>query len=122
MKKIILPILITSLILFSCKKEENKTVETPVEESTTVEEEVIEVPDSAAVADAWTSYMTPSKAHEMLTKDTGIWTSDITFWMDGSEQKSTSEVEYKMILGGRYQEAIHTGNMWGMPFEDILIN
>lgn len=117
MKKIILPILITSLTIFSCKNEESKAVETPVEENTTIEEEVVEVPDSAAIADAWASYMTPSKTHEMLTKDSGKWTSDLTFWMDGQEQKSTAEVEYKMILGGRYQESVHTGDMWGMPFE-----
>jgi hypothetical protein len=30
---------------------------------------------------------------------------------------STGTTENKMVLGGRYQESIHKGNMEGMPFE-----
>lgn len=122
MKKQFLPILLAAIAFVACKKEEQQQVEIPLEEPAveeTVVEEVMETPDSAAVAKAWEDYMSPSKAHEMLAKDNGKWDSDITFWMPESPepQKSTAVVEYKMILGGRYQEGVHTGNMWGMPFE-----
>lgn len=122
MKKQFLTIALVALAFTSCKKEENNQVEIPLEEpmvEETVIEEVMEIPDSATAAKAWEDYMTPSKAHEMLSKDTGKWTSEMTFWMDeqAEPQKATAQVEYKMILNGLYQEGIHTGNMWGMDFE-----
>ncbi|WP_026705753.1 DUF1579 domain-containing protein [Flavobacterium soli] len=76
-------------------------------------------PDSATVAKAWEAYMTPSKAHEMLAKDNGTWNAEMTFWSPDSPEpmKSTAVATYKMILGGKYQEANYTGDMMGMPFE-----
>lgn len=118
-KKMILPLLIVSMSIVSCKKEEAK-VETTTPEVTTETTEISEVtPDSAAVAKAWADYATPSKAHEMLAKDTGVWDADMTFWMpDNPEaQKATSKAEYKMILNGLYQEGRYTGDIFGMPFE-----
>ena len=122
MKKQFLTFALIALAFTSCKKEEDQKVEIPLEEAPveeTVVEEVEVTPDSATVAKAWEDYMAPSKAHEMLTKDNGKWESDLTFWMPESPepQKAKAMVEYKMILGGRYQEGIHTGDMWGMPFE-----
>lgn len=119
MKKVFVPFVLTALLFVACKKEEPKTESSKPEEETIVEEEIIEKPDSATVAKAWEEYMKPSKAHEMLAKDTGIWTSEMTFWStDNPEpQKATSQAEYKMILGGLYQEGKFTGKMWGMDFE-----
>ena len=105
--------------IISCKKEEEK-VETTTPEVTTETTEVAEIaPDSAAVAKAWADYATPSSAHEMLAKDTGVWDADMTFWMEGNPepQKATSVATYKMILDGKYQEGIFKGNMFGMAFE-----
>lgn len=119
MKKIILPILIASLSITSCKKNEEKA-ETSISEVTTETTETAEVVlDSAAMAKAWADYATPTKAHEMLAKDNGIWDADMTFWMpDNPEpQKATSVATYKMILDGKYQEGIFKGNMFGMAFE-----
>ena len=118
MRKIILPILAITLSISSCKKEEEKIEPTPVTEVVT--EETIEVaPDSAAIAKAWEVYATPSKAHEMLAKDTGTWDAEMTFWMPESPEpmKATSVATYKMILDGKYQEGVFKGDMWGMPFE-----
>ncbi|AWM12454.1 hypothetical protein DI487_00215 [Flavobacterium sediminis] len=120
MKKAFVPVLLAALTLVACKKEEPKAdKKTATETETVVEEAVTEQPDSATVTKAWEVYMTPSNAHHMMAKDAGTWDADLTFWMpDNPEpQKSTSQAEYKMILDGRYQECIHTGNMWGMPFE-----
>lgn len=122
MKRQFLTISLAAITFVACKKEEEQKVEIPLEEPTveeTVVEEVIETPDSATIAKAWADYATPSKAHEMLAKDTGVWDAEMSFWYpDNPEaQKATSVAEYKMILGGKYQEGTYKGNMWGMPFE-----
>lgn len=121
MKKIILPILALTLSISSCKKlevEETETVPTPNE--VVVDEAIVETPlDSTAIAKAWTDYATPSKAHEMLAKDTGTWDAEMTFWMPDSPepQKAKSVATYKMILDGKYQEGTFKGEMFGMSFE-----
>lgn len=117
MKNLSLSLLIIGLTFVSCKKEEttkNETETTPKEEVTAETK-----PDSATVAKAWADYATPSKAHEMLAKDTGTWDADMTFWMEGNPepQKAKSVAVYKMILDGKYQEGTYKGDMWGMPFE-----
>lgn len=117
MKKIILPLLIASLSVLSCKNEEAKT---GIEETSEVKTEVVVIElDSAATVKAWTDYATPSKAHEMLAKDTGVWDADMTFWMPDNPdaQKAKSKAEYKMILGGLYQEGKYSGDIFGMSFE-----
>ena len=119
MKKIILLLLAISIGLTSCKKvEEEKTEPTP-ETEVAIEETVEIAPDSATVAKAWADYATPSKAHEMLAKDTGTWDAEMSFWSPESPepQKATSVATYKMILDGKYQEGTFKGDMWGMSFE-----
>ncbi|SFE96039.1 Protein of unknown function [Chitinophaga sp. CF118] len=68
---------------------------------------------------AWTDYMTPGKIHQMLAKDDGDWTFDMTYWMSPGANASTSTgtTENKMVLGGRYQESVHKAMMEGMQFE-----
>jgi len=68
---------------------------------------------------AWMDYMTPGKIHQMLAHSNGTWTYENTFWMapGAPPSKSTGTTENKMILGGRYQESIHKGNIEGMEFE-----
>lgn len=43
----------------------------------------------------------------------------MTFWSDANAkpEKETSVAEIKMVLGGRFQEAIYKGTMMGQPFE-----
>lgn len=71
----------------------------------------------------WMDYMTPSDAQKMIAKWDGKWDEEITFWMDptnpGMSQQMTASCENKMILGGRYQHATHSGNFQGMPFEGM---
>lgn len=106
------------LCLASCKKE-TVVVDETVVKNDTIQSIPETTPDSATVAKAWTDYATPSKAHEMLAKDTGTWDAEMTFWMPESPepQKATSVATYKMILNGKYQEGVFKGDMWGMPFE-----
>ena len=67
----------------------------------------------------WTEYMTPGEMHKMLSAMDGKWTEEVTLWMDPSQppMKSTSPMENKMILGGRYQQSNISGSFGGMPFE-----
>lgn len=68
---------------------------------------------------AWADYMTPGQPHKMMAKWDGKWKEDVTFWMQpgAPPTKSTATVVNKMIMGGRYQQSIHTGTMMGQPFE-----
>lgn len=70
---------------------------------------------------AWTDYKTPGDVHKMIAKWNGKWNGEVSMWMQpgAPPAKSTSTCVNKMILGGRYQESRHTGNMMGMPFEGI---
>ncbi len=71
----------------------------------------------------WTDFMTPGDMHKVLAAATGSWTEEITMWMDPAQPpiKSTSTSEYKMVLGGRYQQANITGSFSGMPFEAMSL-
>ena len=71
----------------------------------------------------WTDYMTPGKMHTMMAAMDGKWNEEITMWMDPSQppMKSTATSEYKMILGGRYQQSTVTGSFSGMPFEALSV-
>ena len=116
MKNLLLSFLILGLIFNSCKNEETQKPE----EAKAKEEIITETkPDSATVAKAWIDYATPSKAHEMLAKDNGTWNAELTFWSpeNPQEMKSTATVTYKMIMDGKYQEGIYSGDMFGAPFE-----
>ena len=75
--------------------------------------------DSAAMMKAWEAYMTPGDMHKMIASWDGTWSGEVTSWMDPAKppMQSTSQAKNKMILGGRYQESVHTGNFGGMPFE-----
>lgn len=76
---------------------------------------------SEAEMKAWMDYMTPGDFHKEMAKWDGEWKEDITMWMapGAPAQKNTASCVNKMILGGRYQSATHTGSFNGMPFEGI---
>lgn len=128
MKRLTLTICTASLILFACNNDSTKTAETKGDSSSTTTptdtstaQKMDQPMDSAAMMKAWEAYMTPGDVHKMLAKADGVWTGDITMWMspDAPPQKTVSTSVNKMILGGRYQESKHTGNMMGMPFEGM---
>lgn len=70
---------------------------------------------------AMMDYMTPGDVHKMIAKWDGVWTEEISLWMQPGAPpiKSNGTCTNKMILGGRYQENKHVGNFMGMPFEGI---
>jgi hypothetical protein len=77
--------------------------------------------DSAAMMQACTNFMQTGPMHQLLAKDNGTWTESITMWMaPGAPPSSwTATSTYSMALGGRYQQAKHTGTFDGMPFEGM---
>lgn len=122
MKKHFLTVALIALAFTSCKKEESNQVEIPLEEPVIEEpviEEVMEIPDSATIAQSWMDYATPVEAHKMMANDNGVWNEDMTSWTyAGAEpMKMSMTAEIKTIYDGRYQEAIHKGDFMGMPFE-----
>ena len=63
------------------------------------------VVDSATAMKNWMEYMTPGKAHEMLSKADGEWTGEMTMWMapGAPPTKSITTATNTMVMGGRYQ-------------------
>ncbi|WP_417368747.1 DUF1579 domain-containing protein [Flavobacterium beibuense] len=123
MKKIFITLSAVALCFASCKKEEKMDSGEPMMNDTVPTEEPVPMVqmDSASMAKAWETYMTPSEPHKMMADEEGKWNNEMTFWMgpDMPGEKYTSGCEVKMILGGRYQQSTYSGEMMGMPFEGI---
>jgi len=121
MKSIYLGLSMLVVCFVSCKKEvKTETEAVTVADSVKTEEPIAETPlDSATQMKLWMAYATPGTAHKMMADETGTWNCDMTFWEEpnGKPSKATSTANVKMILGGRYQEAIYNGTMMGQPFE-----
>ncbi|WP_461449082.1 DUF1579 domain-containing protein [Mucilaginibacter sp.] len=77
--------------------------------------------DTSAMKKAM-DFMTPGDMQKILAAADGKWSEDISLWMaPGQPSKSTGTVEYKMILGGRYQQGNITASFGGMPYEAVSI-
>lgn len=76
------------------------------------------IPDTATMMKNWQEYMTPGDMHKMMASWDGNWVGDMNMWMDPQAPPTNSKTNAvnKMIMGGLYQEANHTGTMMGMPF------
>ena len=63
-------------------------------------------------------YMKPGPNHQKLAATSGEWKESIVMWMspDAPPVKYAANCVISMILDGRYQEAIHSGNFDGMEF------
>jgi hypothetical protein len=85
------------------------------------DEDVAPAMDTSEMMQLWVSYMSPGPMHRMLAEMDGEWEEVITMYMDPSAPPATTNVTItkKMILGGRYQESKHKGDMMGIPFEGI---
>ena len=111
------------LIVMACKPKTettDATADVTVSSDTTA---TTEAPpptmDSAAMAKAWESFMTPGPQHAWMAKSVGTWNVEITAHMgpDAPVEKSTATSNVRMALNGLYQLADYTGTMMGMPFE-----
>ena len=71
-----------------------------------------------AAQQAMMEYMTPGRFHQMLAATSGEWKEVIYMWSaPGVEpMKNSANCVTNMILGGLYQETIHSGSFEGMDF------
>lgn len=114
------------IFMFGCTSNStDKVDEKTVSDTSRTEALKTETPnvpvDSAVMMKNWENYMTPSAAHKVMASWDGSWQGDVSMWQtaDAAPQKSKSTTVNKMIMGGRYQQSMHTGNMMGMPFEGM---
>ncbi len=118
MKKVFLGLVALSMFVIGCDNDDSKTDSKDSTAATTTNE-----PEKKLTPEeeqkAWMAYMTPGDVHKMLEKSNGTWTGEGQMWMhpDSPAIKMSGTAVNKMILGGRYQESVHTGTMMGMPFE-----
>lgn len=119
MKKIFLGLLALSMFAVSCKNDESKTDTKDSAGNATPEAKSDKKLTPEEEMQAWMAYSTPGEVHQMLAKSNGTWTCDGQSWMnpDSPAIKYAGSAVNKMILGGRYQESVHTGTMMGGPFE-----
>jgi hypothetical protein len=120
MKKAFLGLLALSMMVaIGCKNEETKS--DAADSSATVKKDEAPAPKLSPEEEQkrWMEYATPGAVHQMIAKSTGTWIGEANMWMhpDSPAIKMTGTAVNKMILGGRYQESVHTGTMMGMPFE-----
>lgn len=122
MKRLTVIIAVASLCLFSCKKETVKTDGTndtivPADTATAIPPQ--QPMDSIAIQKAWEEYSTPGDVHKLLASEVGKWDVTMTFWMEpgAQPQSDKASAEVKMVMGGRYQKTVFTGNMMGMAWE-----
>lgn len=115
MKKILFSLMALSLIAVSCKNDEKPAAADATAAATTPAKKMTPAEEQKA----WMDYATPGDMHKWMASLDGTWDADMTMWMnpDSPAMKTKGVAVYKMILGGRYQEGVHTGNMMGMPFE-----
>ena len=80
-------------------------------------------PDQEAMMNKWAEIATPGPQHKELEGFVGEWEVASKWWMAPGappmESKVTSKVQ--SILGGRYVQEEHTGEMMGKPFNGIGI-
>ena len=129
MKRLIIATCILSAVTMGCNNNEAKKTDTTATDSSTAStttpptDNATPTPpvDSATATRNWIAYGTPGDMHKLMAGWEGTWDCDIITWHapgtppDSSKGKAVN----KMIMGGRYQQSIHTGNMMGMPFEGI---
>lgn len=74
---------------------------------------------SAAEMEAMQKAMTPGEPHKHLARMAGDWTFTSKMWMAPNQPpaESSGTMHAEMILGGRYVQAVWSGNFMGMPFE-----
>jgi hypothetical protein len=117
-------IAISATILLAACNSDKPAAEVKVAAATTTtpsEPAPAPVPDKATIEKNWMTYMTPGKEHQMMAEFNGKWEGEVTMWMDPAAPPSVSTMtsENKMIMGGRYQQAVHKGTFEKMPFEGI---
>ena len=79
--------------------------------------------EQKAMMEAWTKYATPGEPHQKMARWAGSWNTVVKEWMAPGAPPTTTQgsAEFKMILGGRYQQQNFEGTMFGQPFSGVGI-
>jgi hypothetical protein len=123
MKRLILAICAASTLLFACnneKKADDDTKETTNTSKT--EEPWVAIPQDSMMA-TMMQLAQPGPMHTLISSWSGTWAGETTMWnFEGdTATKSKGTAVSTMIVGGKYQQSRHTGDMGGMPFEGVAI-
>ena len=75
-------------------------------------------PDAASM-EAYAKAAQPGAPHQRLARLAGHWTTQTKAWFVPGQpaMESTGTMDVSPIMGGRYVESIHKGQMMGQPFE-----
>lgn len=128
MKQFIFAACFISVAATSCNNNETKNNDDAAKDTTATASNATSADvataaplDSATQTKNWIAYGTPGEMHQLMAGWDGTWEGNTTIWhAPGTPpQTSKSKAVNKMIMGGRYQQSIHTGDMMGMPFEGI---
>ncbi len=73
----------------------------------------------AATMEAYMKLAQPGEHHKLLDRSVGHWTTQTKFWPAPGQPplESTGTMDSSWVLGGRYLESIHKGQMMGQAFE-----
>lgn len=119
-------LLLCSTLTFAACNNASKTDDastTPKDTITTIADKPAPspMPDSAKQMENWGAYMTPGDMHKMMASWNGTWIGEVTSWHspDSPPMSSKTTTTNKMVMGGRYQQSSHSGNMMDMPFEGL---
>jgi hypothetical protein len=136
MKKILAIFCASAFVLYACNNEKTAdTTNTSTDTSTAnankpdpcagyvKDTSSAKPPMDSTMMAMWMAYATPGEMHQMLAKDDGEWEGQVTQWMDPAAPPSVSKstATTKMIMGGRYQQSMHSGCFDGMPFEGMSL-
>jgi uncharacterized protein DUF1579 len=77
--------------------------------------------DMNAMMETYAKLAEPGEPHKQLSTLAGSWYTKTKSWMDPSQppMQSKGACEHKMILGGRFLQAVCTGEMMGSQFTGI---
>lgn len=77
----------------------------------------------AQKSDPWTIYMSPNKVHDLLAGYIGEFEVEIRMWMDEKKAPALIKISSvnRMLLGKRFLEMQHQGQMMGMPYQATTI-
>ncbi len=78
-------------------------------------------PDAAAMEAMMKEMLALAPEHAYLKQFIGTWTTDVTWWENGQENKSKGTATFTEVYGGRYIHSDYHGDMMGMPFQGSML-
>lgn len=77
--------------------------------------------DPAAMKAMMDQMLALAPEHAHLKQFLGTWTTDVTWWENGTENKSKGTATFTEVYGGRYIHSDYHGDMMGMPFQGSML-